>query len=77
MKLGPFSAQDQVTITTLGLEFTVAVVLGTAAGYWADKHFDTLPWGTIAGAGVGFALAMYIIVKEALWQNSAGSKKEK
>lgn len=77
MKLGPFSAQDQVTVTTLGLEFTVAVALGTAAGYWADKRFDTLPWGTIAGVGVGFALAMYIVVKEALRQGRSGNKKEK
>ncbi len=65
MALGPFSAKDHVVITTLGLEFAVAVALGTGGGYWADRHYATAPWLTIIGVFAGFALGMYIIVKEA------------
>ena len=65
MALGPFSAKDHVVITTLGLEFAVAVALGTGGGYWADRHYDTTPWLTIIGVLSGFALGMYIVVKEA------------
>lgn len=65
MHFGPFSPQDQVTVTTLGLEFAVAVALGTGVGFWADRHFDSLPWLTVLGMFAGFALGMYILIKEA------------
>ena len=58
MPIGPFSAKDQIAISTLGLEFAVAVAMGTAAGWWADRRWGITPWGTIAGVCVGFALAM-------------------
>lgn len=64
MRFGPFTPQDQLTITTLGLEFAVAVALGTGGGLWADRHFDSLPWLTVIGMFAGFALGMYILVKE-------------
>ena len=65
MRFGPFSPQDQVVVTTLGLEFAAAVALGTGGGFWADRHFDTLPWLTVLGTFAGFGLGMYILVKEA------------
>ncbi len=65
MALGPFSAKDHVVITTLGLEFAVAVSLGVGLGFWLDKKWGSFPWGTIIGVFLGFALAMYIIIKEA------------
>lgn len=65
MGLGPFTAQDHVQITTLGLEFAVAVALGTAAGWWADGRFGLTPWLTVTGVLAGFALGMYLVVKEA------------
>lgn len=65
MRLSPFSAQDFAAISTLGLEFAVAVALGIAGGYWIDSHYQTTPWGTIGGVVVGFALGMYILVRRA------------
>mgnify|MGYP003291932929 CR=1 FL=1 len=64
MALGPFSAKDHVVITTLGLEFAVAVGMGVAVGFWLDKKYSTFPWAMIAGVMCGFALGLYIIVKE-------------
>ena len=65
MSIGPFTPKDHLVITTLGLEFAVAVALGTGAGYWADRRFGTAPWATVGGVFAGFALGMYILVKEA------------
>ena len=65
MRYGPFAAQDFAAISTLGLEFAVAVALGVGVGYWADYRFGLAPWGTVAGVFLGFTLGMYIVVKEA------------
>lgn len=65
MPIGPFSAKDHLTISTLGLEFAAAVGIGVGCGYWADKHWGLSPWMSVAGALAGFALGMYILIKEA------------
>lgn len=65
MRIGPFSPKDQLIITTLGLEFAVAVALGVGCGFWLDRRLGWTPWGILAGTLGGFALAMYIVVKEA------------
>ena len=79
MALSPFSMQDHITITTLGLEFAMAVALGTGAGFWIDRKLGTTPWAMIGGLLLGFALAMYIVIKEAnrlkKEENSAKDKK--
>ena len=58
MALGPFSKQDHLEITTLGLEFAVSEILGAGAGYFLDKHWGTSPWCLVAGAIAGFALGL-------------------
>ena len=65
MRYGPFAAQDFAAISTLGLEFAVAVALGGGTGYWADCRWGFTPWGSVAGVFAGFALGMYMVVKEA------------
>ncbi len=65
MAAGPFSKQDHVEITTLGLEFAVAVGLGTWAGYFVDGKLGTAPWMLVAGAFAGFALGFYTILRAA------------
>ena len=77
MPLGPFLAQDQLAITTLGLEFAVAVALGTALGLWADQKWALTPWGTVIGVFLGFALAMYIVVRHAQRVNQLQTKGQK
>ena len=48
---------------TLGLSFVLALVLGTAAGLWADKTFATSPWGMLIGFVFGFAAAVLNVVR--------------
>ena len=64
IRLGPFSPQDHLVITTLGLEFAVAVALGVGGGFWIDTRFSSAPWGMVSGGFCGFALGMYILIKE-------------
>lgn len=65
MAAGPFSKQDHVEITTLGLEFATAEGLGVWVGYWLDGKFGTSPWLLVIGALAGFALGFYIILRAA------------
>ncbi len=76
-KMGPFSKQDHLVITTLGLEFAVAEILGAGAGLYLDKKWGTTPWLFLFGVAVGFTLGMYIIIrgaKEAERKDQLGKK---
>ena len=48
---------------TLGLSFVMALVIGTAAGIWVDRTFDSNPWGTLIGFVLGFAAAVLNVVR--------------
>ena len=65
MPLGPFSKEDHLQITTLGTEFAVAEMLGTALGFWLDRKWGTTPWMLLAGVAAGFALGFYIVLRAA------------
>lgn len=61
MALKDFSKQEHVIITTLGLEFATAEILGGGVGFLLDKKWGTSPWLLLAGVCVGFALGMYMV----------------
>lgn len=65
MKTGPFSKQDHFAITTLGMEFATAEILGAALGLWLDSKWGTSPWMFLLGVAGGFALGMYMIIRGA------------
>jgi ATP synthase protein I len=46
-------------VTTIGLMFA----LPAALGYGADSWLHTTPWGTVIGAGLGFATGMLQTVR--------------
>ena len=48
---------------TLGLSFVMAIVLGTAAGWWVDRRFNSDPWGILVGFVLGFAAAILNVVR--------------
>ena len=69
MALGPFSAKDHLEIASLGTEFALTEIIGAAVGYWLDTKFGTLPWGTIGGVMLGFALGFVRILQAAKQAN--------
>ncbi len=77
MALGPFTKQDHLEITTLGMEFAVSEILCAGAGYWLDQRWGTAPWCLVAGAAAGFALGLYQILRAArqMTQDNAKFKK--
>ena len=52
-------------LTGVGIEFIVAVVLFGFLGRFADQKLQTGPWLMIVGFGVGFALGLYLMLREA------------
>ena len=53
---------------TVGLEFTLSVVVGLFVGRWLDGRFDTRPWLTLIGFTYGLAAggrAIYRALKRA------------
>ena len=65
MALSPFSGKDAGDITSLGMEFALAELLGAFAGYWLDTKFGTLPWCLLGGVALGFCVGLYRIVTAA------------
>jgi ATP synthase protein I len=50
-----------------GLEVGISVLVGTLLGFWADKTWDTMPWGTLIGLAFGIAAGgrqLYRIAKK-------------
>lgn len=43
----------------LGTMFAAALLLGIAAGYWADGKLGTKPWLTLLGTFLGLAVGFY------------------
>ena len=37
------------------MESVFSIVIGVLLGWWADRSFETSPWGVLAGATIGFA----------------------
>ena len=47
----------------IGFEFLATICLLGAAGWWADRRWNTFPWLMIAGGAVGFAAGLTMIVR--------------
>jgi F0F1-type ATP synthase assembly protein I len=47
-----------------GVEFGVILLVFTGLGYLADVHLGTLPIGLLVGLGVGFAGALWRLVRK-------------
>ena len=42
-------------LSTIGLSFVFALVIGFGAGYWLDGVLGTIPWLSFVGFFLGFA----------------------
>jgi F0F1-type ATP synthase assembly protein I len=49
-----------------GMELAVSVLLGVAAGRWADRKFGTEPWLVLAGTVLGIGLGLYFFIRQAV-----------
>jgi ATP synthase protein I len=50
-------------LSTVGISFVLAIVIGVAAGYYIDNHFGTKPWGFLIGFVFGLAAGMLNVVR--------------
>jgi ATP synthase protein I len=55
----PLLPPDQVrtigALSTVGLSFVLALVIGVALGVWIDRRTGSSPWGLLIGFALGFA----------------------
>jgi F0F1-type ATP synthase assembly protein I len=49
----------------VGFEFIAAILVCGGAGWWLDGYFGTKPWLLISGAGLGFAVGLWMMLKAA------------
>jgi ATP synthase protein I len=50
-------------LSTVGLAFVLAIVIGTAGGVWIDRQFGTTPWGFLVGFVMGLAAGVLNVVR--------------
>jgi ATP synthase protein I len=50
-------------LSTVGLAFVLAIVIGTAAGVWVDRSFGTGPWGFLIGFAMGLAAGVLNVIR--------------
>ncbi|MGD9906718.1 MAG: AtpZ/AtpI family protein [Vicinamibacterales bacterium] len=50
-------------LSTIGLAFVFALVMGFAGGYWLDRAAGTAPWFSLLGFGVGLAAGILNVVR--------------
>ena len=63
-------------LSTIGLSFVFALVIGFGAGYWLDGVIGTRPWLSFAGFFLGLAagvLNVYRVMKLADRDRTRGS----
>lgn len=63
--------------TALGTEFVITFGLIVAGGYWLDRRLGMLPVWTLIAAGLGFAGAMYRLVRSARDLDRRAQEKER
>lgn len=50
-------------LSTIGLAFVFALVMGFAAGVWLDRRLGTSPWLSLAGFAMGLAAGVLNVVR--------------
>lgn len=50
-------------LSTIGLAFVFALVMGFAAGYWLDGRLGTAPWLSLLGFAIGLAAGVLNVVR--------------
>ena len=50
-------------LSTIGLAFVFAIMLGFAGGYWIDRGLGSSPWFSLLGFAVGLAAGILNVVR--------------
>jgi ATP synthase protein I len=50
-------------LSTIGLAFVFAIVLGFGAGYWVDGRLGSAPWFSLLGFALGRAAGVLNVVR--------------
>lgn len=50
-------------LSTVGLAFVFAIVMGFGGGYWLDQRLGTAPWLSFLGFGMGLAAGVLNVVR--------------
>jgi len=50
-------------LSTIGLAFVFALMMGFGGGYWLDGKFGTKPWLSLLGFAVGLAAGILNVVR--------------
>ncbi len=56
----------------LALDFVGSILAACLIGYLIDRWQKCSPWGTICGLGIGFAYAIYRILKQSAAEDRKG-----
>ena len=57
--------QRMMRYASIGIEFAIIIAGWMLLGWWLDGRWGTSPAMILTGAGVGFALGMYRLVRDA------------
>ncbi|MBY0497188.1 MAG: AtpZ/AtpI family protein [Cyanobacteria bacterium] len=61
-------------LSTIGMSFVFALVIGFGAGYWLDGVLGTRPWLAFAGFFLGFAAGVLNVYRVMQLANAKGSR---
>ena len=59
----PGSFRTQALAYQGAVEAVFAIVIGTGAGWWVDRRFETEPIGLVVGATIGFAAFVVRLIR--------------
>ena len=48
----------------IGLQLSGTILAGVFLGYFLDRKFGTLPWGTLIGSGLGLGTGFYNLLSQ-------------
>ena len=73
----PPRQDERLSLGTAGIEFAVMVGALTGGGYWLDGYTGMLPVWTLVGLAVGFATALYRLIRQVKPSRRQPSEKTK
>ena len=77
--LGPHSGKHLSTLaklTSVGIEFSLSVLLGLLGGRWVDEKLGAAPWLMIVGLLLGVSAGLRSLIKTARLANKQSQSRD-